>query len=101
MRNPTAVFALCVTDEAKVQQMPKAVFCIVVVIFGVTSTVPCGPTKFLKKWTERCKMFLMRLLEVAVLAANTAMLKEQQSIVAFAVAKSLCISRVPYNPKRK
>jgi hypothetical protein len=101
MRNPTAVFAHYVTDEAKVQQLEKAVFCTVAVIFGVTLTVPYGPTKSSKKWTERCKMFLTLWPEVAVPAANTVMPKEQQSTVAFVVAKSLCISRVPYNQKRK
>jgi hypothetical protein len=101
MRNPTAVCAHCVTDEAKAQQLPKAVCCTVAVIFGVTSTVHYGPTKFLKKWMERCKMFSTLWPGVAVPAANTVMPKEQQSIVVFVVAKFLCISRVHYNQKRK
>lgn len=78
MRNPTFVYALYVTGEGKVQQLRRAVSCTVAVIYGVISIVLYGPTKSLKKWMGRFRMFLMLLLEVVALVANIAMPKEQQ-----------------------
>jgi len=73
------VYALCATGVAKVLRQLKVVSSTAAMTLGLMSTALFGLTKFLKKWTEPCKMFTMRWPELAAHAVTSVMQRVQLS----------------------